>query len=413
MNAGRLGRLLRLALLLMLAAFATTAVADDETTPQLLVMLKLPPPHYRSDGAYGAGYGDSAGLTARRRVARALAEENGLRLEDDWPMPMLGVHCFVMTLPARADAERTAQRLSEDKRVAWAQPLHVYKTQEQTQLHGDPLYRVQPAAQAWHLSDLHALATGRGVQVAVVDSGVEERHPDLDGQVAQRENFVARQSYRAEQHGTGVAAVIAARADNGVGIVGVAPQARVQALRACWQLGDESSRCDSLSLAQALQFAIAHEAQVINLSLAGPSDRLLAQLLDLALARGIDVVSAADPSLPSGGFPASHPGVLAVVPQGAQAPPAGMLAAPGTDVPTAATGGRWAMRSGSSFAAAHVSGLLALWHELHPERDMRRVAFVPDAGGAIDACATLRVMNACACACRSARAEPAAAPARP
>jgi subtilisin family serine protease len=326
-------------------------------------------------------------------------------------MPLLGVHCFVMRLPPAADMAQAAERLAADARVAWAQPLHEYRTQD----HADPLYPLQPAALAWQLGALHRQATGRGVRVAVIDSGIEDHHPDLDGQVAQQQNFVPREPYRAEQHGTGVAAVIAARADNGVGIVGVAPQARLQALRACRQLPDESSRCDTLSLAQALHFAIDQGSEVINLSLAGPPDRLLAQLLDLALARGIDVVSATDPALPRGGFPASHPGVLGVVAQqAAQAPPPGLLAAPGTDVPTAATGGRWALRSGSSYAAAHVSGLLALRRELAGgAAHLQRTAFVPDASGAIDACATLRAMTACACSCSPARAEAAALPARP
>jgi hypothetical protein len=402
---------LRLLALLALALAATAVAAQEEASPpQLLVMLKMPPPHFRADGGYAGAYGDGAGRQARRRVASALAEAHGLQLDGDWPMPLLGVHCFVMRLPPAADAEQTATRLAADARVAWAQPLHEYRTQE----HADPLYRLQPAAAAWKLDTLHEQATGRGVRVAVIDSGVEDSHPDLAGQVAQRENFLPREAYRAEQHGTGVAAVIAARADNGVGIVGVAPQARVQALRACRQLPDDSSRCDTLSLAQALHYAIDRGTEIINLSLAGPPDRLLAQLLDLALARGIDVVSAADPALPRGGFPASHPGVLAVLAQQpAQAPPSGLLAAPGTDVPTAAVGGRWTFRSGSSYAAAHVSGLLALRRELSTGAQALRTAFVPDASGAIDACATLRVMNACACGCPPARAEAAAAPVPP
>ncbi|MEW6706308.1 MAG: S8 family serine peptidase [Pseudomonadota bacterium] len=413
MFTGLLAAMCRVVAMLALggALGVAPAVAADDEPPQVLVMLELPPPHFRADGGYGGSYADGAGRQARRRVAHELAQAHGLQLQGDWPMPLLGVHCFVMALPPQRDTAQAVQALAADRRVAWAQPMQEFRAQRDET---DPLYRVQPAAEPWQLQALHQRATGRGVQVAVIDSGVDDRHPDLAGQVVRRENFVRRQAYQAEQHGTGVAAVIAARAGNGVGIVGVAPQARLQALRACRQQPDEASRCDTLSLAQALHHAIEHEAQVINLSLAGPPDRLLARLLDIALARDIDVVGAADLGLPQGGFPASHPGVIAVVAQARQRPPAGLWAAPGQDIPTATPGGRWTLRSGSSFAAAHVAGLLALRRELHGPRAPRpHAALVSDASGAVDACATLRVMNACACGCPSASAEPAAAPARP
>src|SRR5205085_1842712 len=131
----------------------------------------------------------------------------------------------------------------------------------------------------------------------------------------------------------GVAGVIAARADNGVGIVGVAPGARLMALRACWQTAPDAQLtvCDTLSLARALVFAIDHRAQVLNLSLSGPPTPLLGKLIDVAMERGGVVVGAYDEALPAGGFPASHPGVIAVSDGPA---PAGVYLAPGRDVPT-------------------------------------------------------------------------------
>src|SRR5206468_548036 len=94
----------------------------------------------------------------------------------------------------------------------------------------------------------------------------------------------------AELHGTAVAGIIGARADNSVGIVGVAPEAGLMALRACWQAPpDESAAvCSSFTLAKALQFAIDNNAKVINLSLGGPPYAaaeiagLVALLIDLA-----------------------------------------------------------------------------------------------------------------------------------
>ena len=95
--------------------------------------------------------------------------------------------------------------------------------------------RLQPTAGLWHLDELHRVATGKNVRVAAIDSGVELDHPDLNGRVALARNFVDARDWVAERHGTAIAGIIGARADNGVGIVGVAPGAQLLALRACWQ----------------------------------------------------------------------------------------------------------------------------------------------------------------------------------
>src|SRR5258706_13081491 len=98
------------------------------------------------------------------------------------------------------------------------------------------------------------MATGRNVLVGVVDSQLERSHPGLVGQVRVARDFARGPPSLGEQHGTGVAGIIAARADNGIGIVGVAPGASLMALRACWQPSPTAPAtiCDSLTLAQAL-----------------------------------------------------------------------------------------------------------------------------------------------------------------
>ena len=384
-------------LLLALGARATVlAPADAEAAAQqILVMLPMPPPHYRAGSDYAGSYGDVLGHRARQRLAQELAREHGLQPSSDWPMPSLGVECFVMSL-READIlgrERTLRALALDARVAWVQPMNVYRAQARGQPHDDPLYPFQPVTAAWHLSELHQVSTGAGVRVAVLDSAVEVAHPDLAGQLELSENFVAAQPLVVERHGTEVAGIIAARADNRLGIAGVAPGARLLALRACWQDGKAATLCTSLSLALALDFALAKSAQVLNLSLAGPPDPLLAKLLERALARGITVVAAVDRSLPGGGFPAAHPGVFAVAAEGQGWPAAGagVWIAPGHDVPTTGPPSRWYLVTGSSYAAAHVSGLMALLRQLLPVGapaltggDLARLP-----SGAIDACATL------------------------
>jgi subtilisin family serine protease len=413
LRAAAVGALLAAAVALAVAAPPEPA-ADAQASQQVLVLLNLPPQHFRPDGNYAGSYADAAGRAARRRVAAQLAREHGLSMNSDWPMPLLGVDCFVMTVPPDQSPGRIAQDLSRDARVSWAQLMNVY----QAQGHNDPLFAMQPAARDWQLAALHETATGRHVRVAVIDSGVERTHPDLAGQVELSEDFVAGRSASAEVHGTAVAGIIAAQADNGIGIVGVAPQARLLALRGCWQQAIESTLCSSLSLAQALQFAITHDAQVINLSLSGPPDQLLGRLLDVALGHGIAIVAAVDRAAPGGGFPAAHRGVIGVADAGREPVAAGVAIAPGRDLPTTLPGARWAVVSGASYSAAHVSGLLALLREARDRRGVptsaaaavpaRDLVLLPD--GRVDPCASLsRVAGSCSCDCTAANAAPTVA----
>ena len=382
-------------------AQATSATAAER---QILVMVRHPPDHYRPNSSYGGAYGGELAKSARERLARQIAKHNGLTLVEDWPMPMIGVDCFVMSVPEGRTPTAAAQQVSRDPSVAWAQPVEIYATRGASASHNDPLYFTQPAAALWHLADLHRMATGKGVRVAVIDSGIETRHPDLAGQLEVNQNFVTGQSLVAEQHGTAVAGVIAAIADNGIGIAGVAPRARLLGLRACWQTNSAvpaTTVCDSLSLAKAIYFAADAHADVINLSLSGPDDRLLGELIKATLARGTAVVSAFDRSRPNGGFPATVPGVIAVSDTNLAGSRGDVYIAPGRDVPTTEPGGRWFIVSGSSFAAAHVSGLVALMRE---RRRSAEPSLVAQGGGSIDACATLaRAQGACDCNCGPAR----------
>lgn len=397
-------------------AGAETSAPHTQAAPaarQVLVMLRMPSPHFRPDGAYGGGYTEDGTRAARRRVARDLAAAYGLRVVDDWPMPAIGIDCFLMEDTGTGPVERLLDTLAHDPRVAWAQAIQEYHGLAE----GDPLLPVQPAAHAWQLAALHRAGTGRGVTVAVIDSGVDAAHPDLEGQIKLRRNFVDAYPDGGESHGTAVAGIIAAREGNGLGIAGIAPGARLLALRACWETAGPPARCNSFTLGKAINFALMSDARVINMSLGGPRDRLLEALLDAALARGVTLVGAADPAQPDGGFPASHPGVIAVASDTQRAPPAGSLRAPGTDVPTSLPGARFGLVSGSSYAAAHVAGLAALVLELRPATTPARLRADLDSGarmlpaalasgagqaGSIDACAAVaRAAGACFCLCPS------------
>lgn len=416
-----LARSLVLGLVALLAATSLAraqgsdaAATNAGVAQQVLVMLRLPPQHFRPNTDYGGSYGDAEGRSARLRIARRIARDYGVALISQWPMMRLGVDCFVMAVPSDQSAEAVAERISHDSSVSWSQPMHYYRSQGGPAGHDDPLYQAQPAAAQWRLAELHQISTGHNVRVAVIDSMIEKTHPDLAGQVEFSENFVTGRSAAAEQHGTGVAGIIAARADNGLGIAGVAPRARLMGLRACWQEAGRAGPqtvCDSLSLAKALDFAIARKAQVINLSLSGPFDVLLGRLLDVALSRGVVVVGAYDRSVRGGGFPASHRGVVAVVDETGVKPPAGVFSAPGQGVPTTQTGGRWSMVEGSSYAAAHVSGLFALLRERTLAARSSSSLVIARPADTIDTCATLlQISRPCDCSCARPREILAAFP---
>lgn len=389
----------------------STPVENDRFERQVLVMLRMAPEHYRPSADYGGGggYGDASAGLARRRQAVRIARDNHLILVDNWPMPILGIDCVIMQVPGDEPIQAVADRLSHARGVAWSQPLNRFETQGSPQAvatsssgPNDKLFAAQPSAQSWRLAELHRIATGRGVRVAVIDSMVDAGHPDLRGQLATVRNFVDGDPVSAEMHGTGVAGVIAAAENNGLGIAGVAPGARLLGLRACRQRNARSTVCDSLSLARALVYALENGAGVINMSLTGPSDQLVARLVQVGLRRNVSVVAAVDPSTGTG-FPASIPGVIAVASDGVADTRAGVYNAPGRDVPTTEPGGRWNLVNGSSFAAAHVSGLLALARQLDSHGGARKLASSRTGGGTVNACATLLRAAATTQSCHAGR----------
>jgi subtilisin family serine protease len=203
-------------------------------------------------------------------------------------------------------------------------------------------------------------------------------------------NFVIGRMLSAETHGTGVAGIIAAKANNRQGIVGVAPQARLLGLRACWQ-DENRSLCDSLSLAKALHFAIEKNVDVLNLSLTGPSGKLLTQLIAKAMANGAVVVAAVDSTEQGGGFPASSKGVVAVTDNMSIMSNTRGYRAPGNGVPTTQPNSKWFAVDGSSYSAAHVSGLFALLIEMRRVGNAQPLLIrAKDGSGKIDTRASLR-----------------------
>lgn len=353
-------------------------------------------------------------------LARATAELErmyGLRTVYAWTMASLGEQCVVFEVPPGREPRELVRRLSSDPRVGIAQTVETFTTLAETPpaagAYNDPYAHLQHSARALRLDRAHRRATGRGVRVAVVDTGMDLDHPDLRGRVAKAQNFVdqGEQTFTSDHHGTAVAGVLAASANNQVGIVGVAPGAELYAIKACWHQppGSREAVCNSYTLARAVDFAIVEGAQVINFSLAGPEDPLLGRLVAAALKRGI-VVVAADGGRAARGYPARLEGVIGILgtdlegglrlPAGAK--PASSLAAPAVDVLTTVPRAAYDFVSGSSLAAAQVAGVAALLLEKEPGLGPARVAEHiretarpvvgtgnPHVVGQVDACAAL------------------------
>ena len=306
------------------------------------------------------------------RAARELAGRYHLQLIAQWPVSELGVSCVVYEVPELLPLQHVIAELQKDRNVSIVQQMHSFQVlgndQPLTKSYSDPYVNLQAGFQTLRIADLHTISTGRGVRIALIDTGVDVDHPDLQGQIKYSENLAPEPSDHntADVHGTAVAGVLSARPDNGIGIAGIAPDADILAFRACWpdKPGVLAARCNSFTLALALNQAMRKHSQIINLSLTGPEDPLLRQLLEKALAKGIIIIAAIPGSERIGGFPANIPGVIAVGRGGENN--TSEIIAPGQDILTTVPHQAYDFMTGSSFATPHVAGLVALMLQLHP-----------------------------------------------
>jgi len=314
-----------------------------------------------------------------RGDANKLASRYALRQVNAWPIEVLELHCVVYAMPSAANKDEVIARLRADRLVESVQPLNSFATlatqgkaqaeKQSAKQYSDPYFDLQSNLQVLQVPQAQRLSRGAGVRVAIIDTGIDVKHPDLAGRVAVQRNFVGGpnpNSVAPEKHGTAVAGVIAALANNKLGIVGIAPAAQLLALRACWQAtNDPRSVCNTFTLAQALSAAIDLRADVVNLSLGGPADPLLNRLVIAGMQRGIVYVGAMNPSSvgAQGSFPTDIAGVIGVnnIEEGRiQRGKTLSLYAPGTDILTLTPSGGYDFMSGSSLAAASVTGGVAL-----------------------------------------------------
>jgi serine protease len=269
--------------------------------------------------------------------------------------------------------------LRSDPRVESVEPNALFAA---TFVPDDPKFQDQ-----WHMSRVGAeraweLSCGRGVTVAVIDTGVAcfDKGPftkgtDLSGtRCVGGYNYVAKNTdaYDDHGHGTHVAGTIAQTTNNGIGVAGLADCANLMPIKVLSARGSGTSA----DVAEGIRFAADHGAQIINMSLGGPMrSSVIESAVKYVINKGVLVIAAAGNSGRSVGFPAAYDGVLAVSASdrndniawfSSRGPQVG-IAAPGVAVmqQTVCEGGKnkcevFGVFNGTSMAAPHVAGAAAM-----------------------------------------------------
>jgi murein DD-endopeptidase MepM/ murein hydrolase activator NlpD len=168
-----------------------------------------------------------------------------------------------------------------------------YPTVEEDNNPNDPLFKDQWALEAIHVADTWKKipSDASNVIVGVVDSGVCLNHPDLEGKILEGYDFIENDSVAQDEfdHGCGVAGIIAANINNGSGIAGIAPNAKILPVRVL----DKNGLGTYSNVAAGIVWAVDHGAKVINLSLGGFSDsNLLKSAVDYAIEKKVILVAA-------------------------------------------------------------------------------------------------------------------------
>lgn len=264
--------------------------------------------------------------------------------------------------------------LANDDRVDTVSPQHIFDLQA-----GD-VESSRFAPQKILLQEVGGAYTGKSIRVAVIDTAVDENHPSLQDAIEATFDAMPDKSTIDRSHGTSISGLIAGRRS----VRGVAPDAQLLIARVFDDFGRGKSSGTASHLIDALDWAVEQNANVINMSFAGPRNGVFSKALAAAAGRGITLVAAAGnngPRAPAA-YPAAEPSVLAVtatdvddrIYSNANAGDYVFIAAPGVDVVVPTPGGSVDVVQGTSFAGAFVTGIVALLLQKEPRRSPGDVA---------------------------------------
>ncbi|MFE3573134.1 S8 family serine peptidase [Lysinibacillus sp. NPDC059133] len=288
-------------------------------------------------------------------------------------IPSLGYD--VIQLNKGTDLEKAVSFYAKQKGVKNVSPSYLYhsfgtKTDPKKQdMYHLNLLEIDKALQ---------LAGNNDVKVAVIDSGVDFKHPDLKSQVLPPYNAVApaNTSYPGD-HGTHVAGIIGAAKDNGIGGHGINPNAKILPI----DVFNGKDGANDFIIAQGILYAIEQGADVINMSLGGYGDNpLMEEAVQKAIEKGVTVVAAAgNESTDNYSFPASYEGVISVgstndrnkLSSYSNYGPSVDLVAPGEEIYSTVhdekKGSSFVKFSGTSMASPVVAGVASLLKSKYPD----------------------------------------------
>ena len=309
---------------------------------------------------------------ATPQAINQIARRYELTQLDSQSFPLIGTSLYRWRLGGGRTVANTVRALGGERIVASVQPNYVFTLQEETAKiaagpQGDAAQYVLAKLQS---AQAQQIVTGKDVLVAVIDSEIDAKHPDLDGSIVKSFDALGGNE-KPHAHGTSIAGAIAEHGK----LLGIAPGAQVLAVHAF----DDTpgvARGNSFAIYKGLQWAADNGARVVNMSFAGPAEPTLQRMLAAAFDKGMVLIAAAGNAGPKSDplYPAADPNVIAVTATDSDDhlfPMANRgrhiaVAAPGVEIFALAPGNEYVFTTGTSIAAAHVSGIAALLLEHKP-----------------------------------------------
>lgn len=302
-------------------------------------------------------------LTASQAAMDNLVRQLNLRHEAARTFQLAGATMHLYTIIGGAPVRQVITALQANATVVTAQPNYIYMLQQTTAAAPNP---AQYALSRLGIPEVHSVTRGAGVPVAVIDSGIDFSHPELAANEHISINVTGEEADPPHKHGTTIAGILASTGT----LTGVAPDAPVVGIRAFSTADGAPASSSSWWIAIALDAANENSAGVINMSFAGPHDPLIENSVAGAAKRGMIAVAAAGNGGPDSAplYPAAYEDVIAVTAVdkddglfgGANRGDYVALSAPGVDILAPAPGGGYDVSTGTSMAAAHISGVIAL-----------------------------------------------------